>query len=73
MGQEDLDALDQHVTAWGGDSASNDVRAAHVKAQYPVNIVRMTDYSDSNRLGNMIRQYSDMALDENLASPEATG
>lgn len=43
-------------------------RVKHVQAQYPVNIVRITDDPEQQRLGQLVRDYAKMGLDERAGS-----
>ncbi|KAM3494163.1 hypothetical protein MY3957_002615 [Beauveria namnaoensis] len=52
-----------------GETASGRLRADHIQAQYPVNIVDMTRHPEQKRLGNMIRDFSALAVE--LQSPQA--
>ncbi|RFN54940.1 nitrate assimilation regulatory protein nira [Fusarium flagelliforme] len=64
MSEEDTALLYQFMTSWKDDGVSKQVRAKHVQAQYPCDIVKITNYPDSKRLGNLIKQYADLAISE---------
>ncbi|SCO92559.1 uncharacterized protein FRV6_16687 [Fusarium oxysporum] len=64
MSEEDTALLHQFITSWKEDVISKQVRAKHVQAQYPCDIVKITNYPDSKRLGNLIKQYADLAISE---------
>ncbi|OAQ69979.1 nitrate assimilation regulatory protein nirA [Pochonia chlamydosporia 170] len=61
-----LGFLDVRESGYG----SSRLRTEHIQAQYPVNILDMADHPDKKRLGNMIREFADMALE--VQSPGAT-
>lgn len=47
------------------ETAVKEARVKHVKtAQYPINIARMTDDAESRRLGNMVKHYEELTLEE---------
>ena len=43
--------------------ASSQLRTEHIQAQYPINILDMTNHPEQNRLGNMIKNFSTIALE----------
>lgn len=71
MSEEDTALLHQFMTSWKEDGNLKQVRARHVQAQYPCDIVKITNYPDSKRLGNLIKQYADLAISE-AQSPSAS-
>ncbi|KAJ4865698.1 fungal zn(2)-Cys(6) binuclear cluster domain-containing protein [Trichoderma breve] len=71
MGSDDLNALQSLTTACNEDVGTPQIRARHVQAQYPVNIVNMTDYPQNQRLGSLIKEYSELAIVE-AASPSTS-
>ncbi|KAL6808365.1 nitrate assimilation regulatory protein nirA [Trichoderma camerunense] len=71
MGSDDLNALQSLTTACNEDFGTPQIRARHVQAQYPVNIVNMTDYPQNQRLGSLIKEYSELAIVE-AASPSTS-
>ncbi|KAJ4199930.1 hypothetical protein NW767_007910 [Fusarium falciforme] len=43
---------------------SSRLRTEHVQAEYPVNIVDMTDHPDKKRLGKMIEEFTSLNVEE---------
>ncbi|KAF4340441.1 nitrate assimilation regulatory nirA [Fusarium beomiforme] len=64
MSEEDKALLHQFMTSLKEDVISRQVRAKHVQAQYPCDIIKITDYPESKRLGNLIKQYVNLAISE---------
>lgn len=56
-----------------GETASSRLRTDHVQAQYPVNIVDMTKHPEQKRLGNMIREFSTLALEAHSQTSPGVG
>ncbi|PMB70555.1 Nitrogen assimilation transcription factor nirA [Beauveria bassiana] len=64
MAPEDLDIVSQYCTSHSEQPTVQQARAEHVKAQYPLNIVNMSDVPEEQRLGNMIKQYEELAIQQ---------
>ncbi|KAF1737343.1 Nitrogen assimilation transcription factor nirA [Beauveria bassiana] len=64
MAPEDLDIVSQYCTSRSEQPTVQQARAEHVKAQYPLNIVNMSDVPEEQRLGNMIKQYEELAIQQ---------
>lgn len=50
------------LTCGRAPDGSSRLRADHIQAQYPVDTVDMTDHPDKKRLGNMIQELSQTAI-----------
>lgn len=68
MTDDDLDVLHRFVTLNNDDLDSHMLRTKHIRAQYPVDIIKMTENHDVRRLSNLIERYSDMRLDSSERS-----
>ncbi|KAM3464906.1 hypothetical protein NHJ6243_001972 [Beauveria neobassiana] len=64
MAPEDLDIVSQYCTSHSEQPTVQQARAEHVKAQYPLNIVNMSDVPEEQRLGNMIKQQEELAIQQ---------
>lgn len=60
---DDVDRLLSFLDIRESREGSSRLRTDHIQAQYPVNILDMADHPDQKRLGNMIREFADMALE----------
>lgn len=63
MAANDAAILDRHCTT-SEDPVLNEARAMHVKAQYPLNIAKMTNDPETQRLENIIKQYESLAVEQ---------
>ena len=63
MSTEDVDTLYKWINIRREDDEASKVRAKHVLAQYPVNLVNMTDHPEKQRLGEVIKKYANLALE----------
>ncbi|KAJ3499538.1 hypothetical protein NLG97_g249 [Lecanicillium saksenae] len=59
---EDVDILSQYCCLRNEPTTVQEARAAHVRAQYPLSIVNMTDVPEGQGLENMIKKYEELAL-----------
>lgn len=69
LSPDDLNILLNSLSLRDEKDGSSQLRVEHIQAQYPVNIVDMTDHSDGARVGSMIQQFVGIALEEH--SPNA--
>ena len=60
---EDVDILNKWINIRQEDDGVSEVRANHARAQYPVNLVSMSDHIDKQRLGDVIKMYANLALE----------
>ena len=63
MSTEDVDTLYKWINIRREDDGASKVRAKHVLAQYPVNLVNMTEHPEKQRLGDVIKKYASLALE----------
>jgi hypothetical protein len=68
MKSEDVDVLCRFVHRQRDKLLSGPLRARYVHAQYPVNIVDMTEHPDDKRLGSLIQEYANLAIEERSTS-----
>jgi len=71
MSSEDAELMWKFVDVKREESEAQQLCAKHVQSQFPVNIVKITEDPDTQRLTNMIKQYTDMML-ESTSSAEAS-
>lgn len=64
MAVEDLDILARYCITTGEASRPQEARAQHVKAQYPLNIVKMNTHPESERLETMFKRYEALAIEQ---------
>ncbi|KAJ4268994.1 hypothetical protein NW762_003066 [Fusarium torreyae] len=67
----DIELLDRHFCPSKKAEEWNSVRRKHVQAQWPVNIVKITDHPEDRRLGALIKKYSDLSIEANSPKPES--
>ncbi|KAI9686064.1 MAG: hypothetical protein M1822_004047 [Bathelium mastoideum] len=71
MDPADEDALNRFVRPDRNWQQWNQMRSKHVRAQWPLNIVRITDHPDDQRLGALIKQYSDLSMEAHSSGAES--
>ncbi|EJP70441.1 nitrate assimilation regulatory protein nirA [Beauveria bassiana ARSEF 2860] len=64
MAAEDVDILGQYCAAVSDDPGQKKARALYSRAQYPLNIVKMTDTPENQRLENMIKKYEKLGVEQ---------
>ena len=64
MSPRDLDLLDAITGLHQKNAEFSPARARYVKAQYPCDISQLTDLPEERRLGNLIKEYADLAIGE---------
>ncbi|KAM3479772.1 hypothetical protein MY5147_001545 [Beauveria neobassiana] len=64
MAAEDVDILGQYCAAVSDDPGQKKARALYSRAQYPLNIVKMTDTPENQRLENMIKKYEKLSVEQ---------
>lgn len=70
MSPQDLNTLATFLNFKTEDRGTAYSRTKHVQTQYPVNIVNITDHPDQRRLGNIIQEFSEMALEASATSSD---
>lgn len=64
MEADDVDILGRYCMTMGDDPGLKKARVLHVKAQYPLNIVKASNHPETQRLENMFRQYESLAIEQ---------
>jgi hypothetical protein len=64
MAAADVNILGGYCTTTSEDPKLSEARGLHIKAQYPLNIVRMTNHPKSQRLEEMLRKSHSQAMDQ---------
>ncbi|KAF2096473.1 nitrate assimilation regulatory protein nirA [Rhizodiscina lignyota] len=68
---EDLELLYKSVNLRKENTGWDKLRAKHVQAQYPCNILSITDFREEQRLSNLIKEYADLALGDQSPGRES--
>lgn len=71
MDDDDRDLMRRYVFVEGEDDQAKQLRTKRVLSQYPVSITRITDDPESQRLGNLIQKYADVAVDQQSISGQS--
>ena len=68
MSPEDAKLMWKFVGVRTEESEAEQLRANHVKSQFPVNIVKITDDPGTQRLGDMMKKFSEIARESSAVS-----
>ncbi|KAM3493384.1 hypothetical protein MY3957_003297 [Beauveria namnaoensis] len=64
MAAEDVDILSRYCAAASDGSGGKKARALYSRAQYPVNIVKITQAPENQRLEIMIKKYEELSMEQ---------
>lgn len=68
LNPHDVDAMNRLFTPPQQHDAWIQLQAKHVQAQYPVNVLRITENPEDQRLSELVKEYASMTLQERRGS-----